>query len=197
MSATMELKENAPPSAFSPLRLATNNGMKTRDAQHRKQVPSVDERGRPIKHKDAFAKDIKDKHRKSKVLFDKTERARNVDAPPAVLESGRVKVKMDSGSRDRMRAFERLKESEREMLMHEDDEEDFCVLQSPPTTAGLTTKVGDYSSAGLDRSSEYASGMLPAPKIASIKPSLLPDEGDSADGELLAKRDCPTSSDGT
>ncbi len=68
---------------------------------------------------------MKDK-RKSRVLGDVTDRERNIDKPKEKLKPlpERLQIpKKDAGSVDRVKAFERLKQLERERFREEDEDE--------------------------------------------------------------------------
>ncbi|KAI5123455.1 hypothetical protein M0805_008826 [Coniferiporia weirii] len=169
-------KENVSPSTRSPPRM---HAVKARAPVTRKPVPRFEvENGSPLVSRGEAARQKETKERnKGRVLADSTSRSRNVETPKkAPTTCAREKVekvkqadatkRLGSGSYDRVKAFERLKQLERSRFLEEEDQESqeeeleqgrsqaleqvlspklSSACMRTPSTAGLSTKVDEKS----------------------------------------------------
>ncbi|KLO07620.1 hypothetical protein SCHPADRAFT_859973 [Schizopora paradoxa] len=120
-------KENVPPSHIPVPRNAASKG-KGKGAHHRKPVPPLRDSPKAKKRESAVSKEKgAQEKRKSRVFGDITDRERNIEnskeKPKPIPERLQIPGK-GTGSIDRVKAFERLKQLERARFMEEDPEED-------------------------------------------------------------------------
>lgn len=100
---------------------------KKRGAASRKHVRSAYEDILPaskVRESYSKGKETKDKHRKSRVLQDLTDKTNNTLPTSTEPRSKATPSSISKGSQDRVKAFERLKELERSKFLEEEDEED-------------------------------------------------------------------------
>ncbi|KAL5523403.1 hypothetical protein ACEPAF_1670 [Sanghuangporus sanghuang] len=166
-------RENIPPSPYrSRVAIA-----KARPSVKRKPVPAFDENMTPfrIKIKDVASQTPTkgtDAHkRRSGVLTDATSRVHNIGTPrrPATspagkAEKGRDKVpekgrQFGSGSYDRVKAFERLKQLERNRFLKEEEDEE-AGLDEPPREKALQEKE-------KERDQDFVQEVVVPPKSSS------------------------------